>query len=70
MADNTVVHIGENSPEYVAYLLFTTIAGIEDKILNSRGGVDRKWVLDTYAECMNAVRNPSGRASSVTRQRP
>jgi hypothetical protein len=39
MADtNTVVHIGENSPEQVV--------------------VDRKWLLDTYAECLRTVRQP------------
>jgi hypothetical protein len=63
------VRIETIEDKYVAYLLFTTIAAVEEKVLNSRSGVDRKWILDTYAECMNAVRNPSGRASSVTRQR-
>jgi hypothetical protein len=68
-ADQTVVHIGENSPEYVALQLLRTIAGIENKPLNSSSGVDRKWVLDTFAECLNAVQNPTGRLSSNIRNR-
>jgi hypothetical protein len=59
MAD-TVVHIGENSPEHVAYELFRHIALVEGKPLVS-GGPDRKWILDTYAECLLAVRNPGAR---------
>jgi hypothetical protein len=52
MADNTVVHIGENSPEKIAYLLMVDI-------INKEGGkseADRKKILDTYAECLQAVR--------------
>jgi hypothetical protein len=60
MADkNTVIHIGENSPEQVAYNLMLHIARIEDKLLyrsGTREGADRKWVLDTYVECLRAVR--------------
>jgi hypothetical protein len=57
MAD-TVVHIGENSPEYVAYLLFKDIRALlhpqkltEDQILN------------LYAECIATVRDPRIRAA-------
>lgn len=58
MADNPVVHFGENSPEQVAYRLLRNIAYIEKK----RDGlefkdVDRKWLLDTYAECLDATLN-------------
>jgi len=68
MADtNTVVHIGENSPEQVAYKLMEKIADVENMILytpsnGSRSTVaDRKWILDTYAECLKTVRNPANR---------
>lgn len=56
MAD-AVVHIGENSPEEVAYKLMTTIASLESLDLYGHGKkpADRKWLLDTYAECMKAV---------------
>ena len=43
------------TPEAVALRLFEIIAGHEGK---SNAGADRKWVLDTYAECLRVVRNP------------
>jgi hypothetical protein len=63
MADAApVVHIGENSPEHVAYRLLVDIARIERKAF-SHGDLssgwstaDRKWVLDTYAECLKAAK--------------
>ncbi|MEI4262772.1 hypothetical protein [Roseovarius sp. D0-M9] len=56
MADNSVVHIGENSPEQVAFRLTTIIAVAEGKDMNlARANVDRKWLLDTYSECLQAV---------------
>jgi len=67
MADAPVIHIGENSPEHVAYSLLRTIATVEKKKLNHEskpeGGsvADRKWILDTYAECIMAVRTPASR---------
>src|SRR5687768_3433472 len=56
-----VVHIGENSPERIAYKLMDHIATVEKKImfhtreLEGRQTVDRQWILDTYAECLQAV---------------
>jgi hypothetical protein len=60
MADQTVVHLGENSPEHVAYRLFRDIAHCEGKYLSGSGSPrpDREWVLTTYAECLNAVQLP------------
>ncbi len=58
MADNTVVHIGENSPEQVAFRLLEKIADVEDRPLylsREKKSADRKWILDTYAECLLAV---------------
>ncbi len=52
MADTPVVHIGENSPEQVAYRLMIDVANVEG-YLNK---MDRKKILDTYAECLDAVR--------------
>jgi hypothetical protein len=53
MADNTntTVHIGENSPEQVAFKLLEQIAAHENWHMP-----DRKKILDTYAECLRAVR--------------
>jgi hypothetical protein len=55
MADkDTVVHIGENSPEHVAYRLTHVILfELEGK---ARKGTPRKEYLDTFAECLDAVR--------------
>lgn len=58
MADAPVVHIGQNSPEFVAWRLFDRISGHE-----SAGGetTERTYILDTYAECLWAVLHPRDR---------
>ena len=57
MAEETVVHIGENSPEQVAYVLMTIVANVEGKDLyQSETSADRLWILNTYAECFQAVK--------------
>lgn len=61
MADPKPVVLGENSPEEVALKLVRMIAEIERKALHSNPSgayqaADRKWLLDTYAECLQAVR--------------
>lgn len=69
MAENTTVHIGENSPEQVAYRLLQDVLHMEKKTtlphMASRdsGGTltDRKYLLDAYAECLIAVRAPQVR---------
>jgi hypothetical protein len=63
MAD-AVVHIGENSPEHVAYRLFVHVLHADKKTLGGGAApstVDRKYILDTYAECLNAVQYPTNR---------
>jgi len=55
MADAPIVHIGENSPEHVAYQLLRHVATAEQKSLTNHGN-SRKWILDTYSECLEAVR--------------
>jgi hypothetical protein len=50
MADDTVVHIGENSPEKVAFDLMVAVLNAE------RAERSRKTMLDTYAECLWAVK--------------
>ncbi|WP_413989356.1 hypothetical protein ACMDCR_25805 [Labrys okinawensis] len=70
MTDNTVVHLGENSPEQVAYRLLETIASNEGKSLESnmagKALAERAWLLDTYAECLLVVRNPAGRKKTAS----
>lgn len=61
MADQAVVHIGENSPEEVAYKLFREIARSEKMNVMGLGAsatnaASRDWILDTYAECIATVR--------------
>lgn len=60
MADAPVVHIGENSPEKVAYKLFDVIMNVENRAGYGGGdnAVDREWVLRTYAQCLRAVKSP------------
>ena len=62
MADAPVVHIGENSPEQVAFKLMEVIAAAEKVGLvaglpNRSMIADRNWILDTYAECLQTVRD-------------
>ena len=53
-SNEPVVHIGENSPEHVALSMTKTIlTSIEGK---RWGDISRKEFLDTYAECIRAVR--------------
>lgn len=48
MADAPAVHIGENSPEGVAYKLMLSLAQADANT--------RKEALELYAECLDAVR--------------
>jgi hypothetical protein len=60
MAEQTVVHIGENSPEEVALKLFDHINVVED-----RKNRTREEILALYAECLLVIRDPhQARASN------
>jgi hypothetical protein len=63
MSDSTI-QAGENSPEQVAFKLLQVVAYVEGKSLAAaQGGTkpDRKWVLETYVQCLTAVKTrPSG----------
>ena len=62
MADAPVVHIGANSPEEVARKLMREIARVEQRSFNIAKmrpdwkAADRRWILNTYAECLEAVK--------------
>jgi hypothetical protein len=69
-----VVHIGENSPEKIAYDLMLNIANVEGIAIHnnpdrSETKVSREWILDLYSECIKAVNGghspsrPSSQAS-------
>ena len=58
----------EWSPEHIAYILLRDIAKKEERSLASDRRptgrqADRKWLLDTFAECMQAVKDPDKRLS-------
>jgi hypothetical protein len=59
----------ENTPEYVAYQLLERVADLEGVAL-ARGGKDklasRKWLLDTYAECLDAARGARRYAKTLS----
>jgi hypothetical protein len=66
MADATVVHIGENSPEEVAYKLLRVKLGKDDRHVSQ---LTLKEMLDIYAECLNAVKGELIKATFVKLQR-
>lgn len=52
---------GSWTPEHIGYVLLGDVARAENKALNKtdKGDVpDRKWLLDTFAECIRAVKDP------------
>jgi len=57
MAD-AVIHIGENSPEYVAYRLLLDVMSAEDTSLHAGGSkrANREYLLTTYRQCLRTVR--------------
>jgi hypothetical protein len=68
MAGEPVVHIGENSPEHVAFRLYQIIAFLEGRtnsagFAKDGGGADRRYILDTYAECLECVKGYRARQS-------
>jgi|GEM_PF-2167695 len=59
----------EWTPEHIAYTLMRKVAAAEGRALSDEAEAkpgsgtpaDRKWMLDTFAECMQAVRDPDKR---------
>lgn len=59
-------HPTDSTPESIAYRLLVLIADLESKTLHGnpskeRTNADRQWILDTYADCLRAVRTPETR---------
>ena len=54
MADAPVIHIGEASPEEIAYKLMRVKLRKEDRHVSQ---LTLKELLDVYAECLNAVKD-------------
>jgi hypothetical protein len=47
------------TPEAVAYQLMRDVLAIEgaSPALREKGGPDRAWLIETYVECLKAVRS-------------
>jgi hypothetical protein len=59
-------HPTDSTPESVAYRLLVLVADLENKTLHGspskdRTIADRKWILDTFAECLAAIKTPQDR---------
>jgi hypothetical protein len=66
MTIESIDHPTDSSPESTAYRLLIMVADLENKTLHGnpakeRTNADRKWILDTYAECLQAVKTPHDR---------
>ena len=53
--------VSDNTPEFIAFRLMERIASAEKKTSSPEPApgattADRQWTLDTYAECLEAVR--------------
>lgn len=72
MADEAVVHIGENSPEQVAYKMMQLIASVENRSEYGSGDnpVNREWILRTYAQCRSTVRGTAKPDDILDHYRP
>ena len=69
---DAVVHVGENSPEHVAYRLMRDVANLEGRSFARDGQTpaDRQWLLDTYGECLEAARGLRGSGGARFPSRP
>lgn len=61
--------MSDNTPEFIALELLRIVAVVEGKALagiatEGETRPDQKWVLDTYAECLEAVQGRRRRAAS------
>ncbi len=56
---NTVVTLGENSPEFIAWRLLSFVLDEETRLAG--GTLTRERYLDLYSECLLSVKDPFGR---------
>jgi hypothetical protein len=61
--ETTMAEAQDNSPEYIAYRLMRDIAETEGKYFRPserepQKAITRKWILETYAECLMVVKDP------------
>ena len=73
MSDSSILHFGEGSPEMIAYKLLLDVMKVENRTIanNSTAGpftpADRHYLLNTYHECLMAVRGKRIVASTTQR---
>lgn len=60
MADPIDVHSGASAEE-IAFKLLYAVSWSENIDLEGWAKTNRKWILDTYAECLMAVKEPAAR---------
>ncbi|MBV8511218.1 MAG: hypothetical protein JO289_13760 [Xanthobacteraceae bacterium] len=48
--------MSDNTPEEVAYKLLMAVGNAEKKNAPALSAADREWILDAYAECLDAVK--------------
>ncbi len=66
MTSTSVLHVGENSPEQVAYKLMRDIGQAEGFFLNQPSRKpSREWLIKTYCACLLAVRAPAYPTDSI-----
>lgn len=56
--------ISSGTPEAIAMELLEKVAAVESKNFHTADrakAADRKWILDTYAECIFTVKAPNAR---------
>lgn len=59
MSDNSAARLNGDSQEQVAFKLLLLIGDAEKKINGvgrASSDVDKLWILDTYAECLEATK--------------
>ena len=59
-------HPTDSTPESIAYRLMVLVADLENRTLHGnpskeRTVADRQWILDTFADCLRAVKVPESR---------
>jgi hypothetical protein len=65
MADPIDVHSGATAEE-IAFKLLYSVSWSENIDLEGWAKTNRKWILDTYAECLMAVKDPAGRLAQAS----
>jgi hypothetical protein len=64
-------HCGSKMPEDVAYNLMIDIARTEKIALGGEApNGSREWIIRTYSQCLQAVRNPSDAATILAAYAP